>query len=198
MIVGTNIKIDQERKSGLKENSPISNNDRVITGAGSSGAGFAKLYRQNYDLVFRYCAHRLFDRYIAEDITSCVFLKAVENFHRFDGTERQFRNWLYKIATNEVNNHLRKKVRRGKLLKNAAENAGNRKSDDNSAERLAVLKEQVLQLKLRYQTIITLRFFENLKLTEIAEILGSSDGTVRSQLGRALAKLRAMLDSQEV
>ncbi len=45
------------------------------------------------------------------------------------------------------------------------------------------------------QTIITLRFFENLKLTEIAGVLGSSPGTVRSQLARALAKLRAKMSS---
>jgi len=38
--------------------------------------------------------------------------------------------------------------------------------------------------------IITLHFFENLKLTEIAEVLDSSPGTVRSQMARALAKLR--------
>jgi len=48
----------------------------------------------------------------------------------------------------------------------------------------------MLALKPRYQTIIALRFFENLKLTEIAEVLGSSPGTVRSQMARAIAKLR--------
>jgi RNA polymerase sigma factor (sigma-70 family) len=51
-------------------------------------------------------------------------------------------------------------------------------------------------LKPRYQTIITLRFFENLKLTEIAEVLASSPGTVRSQLARALAKLRKVLATE--
>jgi RNA polymerase sigma-70 factor (ECF subfamily) len=48
-------------------------------------------------------------------------------------------------------------------------------------------------LKLRYQAIITLRFFENLKLKEIAEVLASNPGTVRSQMARALAQLRRVL-----
>jgi RNA polymerase sigma factor (sigma-70 family) len=65
-----------------------------------------------------------------------------------------------------------------------------------SADKLAVLREAVFALKPRYQTIITLRFFENLKLTEIAEVLGSSPGTVRSQLSRALAKLRKVLATE--
>ena len=181
----------------MNENSQIPNNSQLITEARSDPAAFARLYRRHYDAVFRYCVHRLFDRFIAEDITSSVFLKTVENFHRFSGTETRFRNWLYKIATNEVNNHLRKKVRRDQLLKNVAENADNYNSD-GSSERLALLKQAVFQLKPRYQTIITLRFFENLKLTEIAEILGSSPGTVRSQSARALKKLRVMLDTQEV
>jgi RNA polymerase sigma factor (sigma-70 family) len=48
-------------------------------------------------------------------------------------------------------------------------------------------------LKPRYQAVVTLRFFENMKLTEIAEVLGASPGTVRSQLARALGKLRKTL-----
>jgi RNA polymerase sigma-70 factor (ECF subfamily) len=49
--------------------------------------------------------HRLFERQAAEDVTSDVFLKAVENIHRFKGNEKQFRNWLYRIATNAINNY---------------------------------------------------------------------------------------------
>jgi len=74
------------------------------------------LYLRHYDAIFRYCAHRLFERTTAEDITSEVFLKMVENFHDFDGNEKQFRNWLYGIATNAVNEHIRKTTRRSAIL----------------------------------------------------------------------------------
>ncbi len=63
-------------------------------------------------------------------------------------------------------------------------------------DKLSLLREAVFTLKPRYQTIITLRFFENMKLTEIAEVLGSGPGTVRSQLTRALAKLRKVLATE--
>ena len=149
-------------------------------------------------MIFRYCAHRLFSRTAAEDVTSEVFLKMVENFHRFTGTEAQFRNWLYRIATNAVNHHLRRMTRRNRLLRAARERANSQTADcEESAEKLALLKDALLVLKPRYQTIITLRFFENLKLIEIAEVLGSSPGTVRSQLARALAKLRTKMNSGE-
>ena len=58
------------------------------------------------------------------------------------------------------------------------------------------MREAVLSLKPRYQTIITLRFFEKLKFVEIAEVLDSSPGTIRSQLARALAKLRKVLATE--
>ena len=158
---------------------------------------FVQLYRCHYDAVFRYCAHRLFCRQLAEDVTSDVFLKVVENIRSFKGDEKQFRCWLYRIATNAVNNHLRKAARRNRILKLACEQANSHVIDcEESDEKLAVLKKAVFSLRPRYQTIIILRFFENLKLTEIAEVLGSSPGTVRSQLTRALAKLRKFMATQ--
>ena len=58
-------------------------------------------------------------------------------------------------------------------------------------------------LKPDEQAIVTMRFFENLKTEEIAEVVGASASTVRSQLSRAMEKLRkhislAQLDGQEV
>ena len=191
MIVGT---CKLRRVISVDNDSKAADDSKLMARACSDCATFVQLYRSYYEAVFRYCVHRLFERQAAEDVTSDVFLKAVENIHRFKGNEKQFRNWLYRIATNAVNNYLRKTARRNRLLKVACEQANSRVADcGESAEKLAVLKEAVFSLKPRYQTIITLRFFESLKLTEIAEVLGSSSGTVRSQLARALAILRKVL-----
>jgi RNA polymerase sigma-70 factor (ECF subfamily) len=174
----------------------VDEDNGLVIQARSDKATFVQLYRRHYDAVFRYCAHRLFDRASAEDVTSEVFLKMVENFHGFRGNDTQFRNWLYRIATNAVNNHMRRMNRHNSLLRAAREQTNSGVADcGESPESLALLKEAMLSLKPRYQTIITLRFFENLKLTEIADILGSSPGTVRSQLARALVKLREKMSS---
>ncbi len=194
MIVGT---LKLRRTIGVDNDSKTADDSQLIAEARSDRAGFVRLYRRHYDAVFRYCVHRLFERQAAEDVTSDVFLKVVENIHRFKGNEKQFRNWLYRIATNAVNNYLRKTARRNRLLKVACEQADNPVADCvESADKLVLLREAVFALKPRYQTIITLRFFENLKLTEIAEVVGSSPGTVRSQLARALAKLRKVLATE--
>jgi RNA polymerase sigma-70 factor (ECF subfamily) len=176
----------------------VDNNDGLVIQARSDRAAFVRFYRRHYDAIFRYCVHRLFDRAAAEDVTSEVFLKMVENFHRFRGAEAQFRNWLYRIATNAVNHHFRRMKSHNSLLRAAREQTNSGAVDnEESPERLVLLREAMLSLKPRYQTIITLRFFENLKLTEIAEVLGSSPGTVRSQMARALAKLRIRIASAQ-
>ncbi len=181
----------------MNNDSTATHDGELIAFVRNDPAAFVQLYRRHYDAVFRYCVHRLFERQTAEDVTSEVFLKVVENFGSFKGSERQFRNWLYTIATNAVNSYLRKTARRNRLLKIAREQANSQVADcGESAEKLALLREAIFALKPRYQTIIILRFFENLKLTEIAEVLGSSNGTVRSQLARALAKLRKKLATE--
>ncbi|MHC4332265.1 MAG: RNA polymerase sigma factor [Planctomycetota bacterium] len=186
----------------VRDNSMEVNGRQLIAEARSDPAAFTKLYRRHHDAVFRYCVHRLFERQTAEDVTSAVFLKVVENLGSFRGDDRQFRNWLFRIATNAVNSHLRQTARRGRMLKAVGNELDSQTPDceqttDDNVRKLALLKQAMLSLKPRYQTVITLRFFENMKLTEVAEVLGSSPGTVRSQLARALGKLRKTMNTSD-
>ena len=118
----------------------------------------------------------------------------------FEGNSDGFRNWLYRIATNAVNDHLKTAKRRADTIRNAAqqhrhshESAG--ESDKELQKRNLAVKQAVLGLKPKYQTVITLRFFEKMKLVDIAEILGQNPATIRTQLARALSKLRKELGS---
>ncbi len=193
---------------GVSELSGFPFEPDLMTTAKSDPGAFTRLYFRHYDVIFSYCIHRLFDRATAEDVTSEVFLKMVENFRTFDGNEKQFRNWLYRIATNSVNEHLRKTIRRGAIMTWVRQWSGNAKTGeqpppDESNRNAAVIKKAIHTLKPHHQAIVTMRFFENLKLEEIAEVLGSSAATVRSQLSRALMKLRkhislAQINGQEV
>ncbi len=188
---------------GVSEVSGFNFEPDLMTQAKSDPGVFSRLYFRHYDAIFRYCAHRLFDRTTAEDITSEVFLSMVENFQTFDGNERQFRNWLYRIATNAVNEHLRKTIRRSAILAWVRQWSSSDKTDeephpDESQRNTAIIKKAILTLKPQLQAIVTMRFFENLKLEEIAEVVGTSAGTVRSQLSRALVKLRKHISSAQI
>ncbi|MEK6249064.1 MAG: sigma-70 family RNA polymerase sigma factor [Planctomycetales bacterium] len=167
--------------------------DILIQEAKKDRAAFAQLYRMHYELVFRYCSRRLFNRHAAEDVTSTVFLKVMRKMGSFEGNSRGFRNWLYSIATNAINDHLRSKKRRADAISMATQeldcsvSAG---SDSDLQEINLALKQALLALQPKYQTVITLRFFEKMKLTEIAEVLDQNPVTIRSQLSRALKRLR--------
>jgi len=172
----------------------------LVQRACSDPDAFAQLYLMHYDNVFRYCVRRLFDRHSAEDVASTVFFKVMHNLGSFDGTAIDFRSWLLRIATNAVNDHLRDARRRTEAMKKVVKN-GRAEFDiaiDCDVERLErkiMLKQALLSLKPKYQTVITLRFFENMKLTEIAACLGKKPSTVSTWLSRAIAKLRKTLNA---
>ena len=172
--------------------------ENLIQRAKTQPEDFARLFRMNYDIVFRYCSRRLFDRHGAEDVTSNVFMKVMHNLNSFQGNESDFKSWLYRIATNAVNDHLRSTKRRADAIKNIEEEARADEayviSDDfEFQEKKVLLKQAVLSLKPKYQTVIALRFFENMKLTEIADCLDENPATVRSRLSSGIVKLREKL-----
>lgn len=174
--------------------------DLLIREACSDSAAFAQLYRLHYDNIFRYCARRLFNRHTAEDVTSIVFFKAMRTIGSFEGNSKDFRNWLYRIATNAVNDHMRTAKRRADAIRNIAlvhgsDHTLDSESDTERQEEMLPVKRALLTLKPKQQTVITLRFFEKLKLTEIAKILGQNPATTRSQLSRALSTLRKKLET---
>jgi RNA polymerase sigma-70 factor (ECF subfamily) len=172
--------------------------DILIKEACSDRAAFARLYRMHYERVFRYCCRRLFNRHAAEDVTSEVFFRVMRTISTFDGNSNGFRNWLYRIATNAVNDHLKTAKRRADTITNAAQQHGRGRafateSDKELQKKNLAVKQALLGLKPKYQTVITLRFFEKMKLIEIAEILGHNPATIRSRLARGLSKLRKEL-----
>lgn len=176
-----------------------SEHTNLIQRACSDPDAFAELYLLHYRDVFYYCVRRLFDRQNAEDVTSTVFFKVMNKLDSFDGRATDFRSWLFRIATNAVNDHLRSAKRRADVVEKAVINTRAKSvfvidCDEELLEKKALLKQAILSLKPKYQTVITLRFFENMKLTEIAACLGKKPSTVRSRLQRANVKLRKKLE----
>jgi len=172
----------------------------LIQRACSDPDAFAQLYLLHYKDVFNYCLRRLFDRHGAEDVASTVFFKVMRKLDSFDGGASDFRSWLLRIATNAVNDHLRSVKRRANAIEKAVINTREKTAylidfDEELLEKKALLKQAMLSLKPKYQTVITLRFFENMKLNEIAACLGKKPSTVRSWLQRATVKLRRKLDA---
>ena len=171
--------------------------DDLVLRARTQADALGRLYELYYEPIFRFCVHRLFVREVAEDVTSTVFLQVARGIRSFDGTtEQDFRNWLYVIAANQANAYIRKTSRRKRLLAEAARSVRAFKSTEETPEPdWPRLYAAVLRLKPQHQTLVTLRFFEDLRYDQITQILNIKEATLRVTLHRILQKLRDYLQT---
>ena len=173
--------------------------DDLVIRARIDADALGQLYNLYYERIYQFCVHRLFNREIAEDVTSTIFLQVARQIRGFAGrTEKDFRNWLYAIAAKQANAYIRKTSRRKRLLEKVVSSmtATATNSTDNSSELdWPMLYAAILKLKPKHQTIVTLRFFENLDFEQIAKIINARPSTVRVILHRVLKKLRNHLQT---
>ena len=70
---------------------------------------FAELFDLHYDKILNYIWRRVLNVDYAKDITSNTFIKVLKNIENFEFTEEgTFNGWIYRIATNEINQYFRK------------------------------------------------------------------------------------------
>jgi RNA polymerase sigma-70 factor (ECF subfamily) len=182
----------------------LSEEKDLVRQAQKSPDAFARLYDQYYPKIFGYVLRRSANIEAAQDITSETFLKALGKLWQFRWRNVPFSSWLYKIATNEVNQYFRKVEYRKTVSLEELQERGLEllSSHDPEGELIEAQEElkqhqdfleiqaKIVQLPGKYQEVITLRFFEKKQIKEIAEILGKREGTIKSLLHRAVEKLR--------
>jgi RNA polymerase sigma-70 factor (ECF subfamily) len=168
---------------------------------------FGVLFDIHYQPIFNYILRRVADYDISRDIASETFLKAYLNISSFVWRKISISSWLFRIATNEINLYFRKTrnypVSLDKLLDNNM--FDRQESDDYLTEKELFEKELGLhnefiriqkcltKMDLKYQDVISLRFFEKKPILEIAAILHKKEGTVKSLLSRGIKRLRDLL-----
>ena len=133
----------------------------------------------------------------AEDLTIEAFSKAFKNLHRFK-KEFTFSTWLFRIATNNTIDFIRKKKLlttsiHTSLKDEAGQNIELDIKDSNlnpneitiKNEKIIIVRQLVNKLPEKYQNLVKLRYFEELSYKEIAKKTNSPLGTIKAQLFRA-------------
>ena len=158
-------------------------------------ADFEALYRESFQKVYNYAYYRVLDPELAEDLTSVVFMKAIDNFDRFDPSKAKFSTWVMRIAHNTVIDHYRtRKV--NAPLENLCEREPSCEDEypalDERAEEVARLLSFISE---EDRELVFLKYYENKRNVEIAQMLDMNPTTVATRLRRALATMRAHASS---
>jgi RNA polymerase sigma-70 factor (ECF subfamily) len=169
---------------------------------------FSELMSKYRDSIFYMVLKMVNSRNDAEDLTMESFAKAFNNLKRYD-FKYAFSTWLFKIATNNSIDFIRKKkldthsidepikTDKGEIHSvNIKTEHPDPEQKVERGERIVSVRSAVKKLKDKYRTLIELRYYEELSYDEIAEQLDLPLGTVKAQLYRAKELLSNIMEGK--
>lgn len=158
---------------------------------------FNIVIKQYKERIYWYVRRMVADYDDAKDITQNVFVKAWEHLDGFQ-YQSSIYTWLYRIATNESLNHLKKKCRQANIsLDEAGEYLVNVIDSGHyiSGEEIYLkLERAVAMLPEKQRTAFILRYFEEKDYAEIAAITGTSEGALHASYHIAVRKIEKILE----
>ena len=163
---------------------------------------FGILYQRYVQRIYSYIYYRIGHPQEAEDLTARVFYRTMQHIHRYEERGLPFSAYLYRIAHNLVANWHRDQSRRKEIaLEDTAWNppASSTPLPEHQllhAEEEAQLLNAIRRLPPDRQELLILKFVERLSNAEIGQILGRSEGAIKSLYHRTLIALRAELQAQ--
>ena len=192
-----------ERTASLTAPGPVRaerHDDRELLARFRAGqtAAFDEIVEAHQQRIVRLVFRLLGSPDEVQDVVQEVFLSVLQNLKRFRG-ESKLSTWLTRIAVNKCRSHHRRRLLRlrtlfylTKTLTVTSEQGG----VTESAEIHDELRRAVRRLSPRYREPIVLRYFEELSVREIGEVLGISANSVEVRLTRARRKLREILSTR--
>lgn len=170
---------------------------------------FACLVRRWEQPIQRLCARMIGDVHRGQDLAQDAFSRVFVRRHDYEPPGK-FSTWLWRIAINLCHDELRRRHRRpeGSLLRLNEDSESSPEDSLASAEpgpdeslaameRAELVRCALLRLPEHYRSVVIFRHYEGLKCSEIAEVLGIPEGTVKSRMAEALTRLAVLLKPQD-
>jgi RNA polymerase sigma factor (sigma-70 family) len=155
------------------------------------------IYQQK---VYWHIRKMVIDHDDADDLTQETFIKVWKALDNFKGDSQLF-TWIYRIATNECLNHLAKKKRRFFLpLNDISEELSNKIDDTNliSGDEIQLkLQKALLTLPEKQRLVFNMKYYDEMKYEEIADITGTSVGALKASYHLAVKKVEDHLKKLE-
>lgn len=172
-------------------------NDLVQKAKNGDAEAFGLLYDAFAQRIFRFIKLKIQNQQDAEDALQEVFVKAHRGLTNLKVDNLNFSAWLYKIASNTINDKFRKQYRTPEIVSieetlNLADKGSLQKNIEISSEveNVVLLFEELPTL---YKQVLELRFIQDLSLEEVSKILKKSNLSVRLIQYRALKKVKNIM-----
>ena len=174
---------------------------QLIEQAKTDRDAFGQLYEIYVKRIYNYVYYRTGNAADAEDLTAKIFVRAMQHIHRYEDKGVPFSAWLYRIAHNLVANWHRDNSRRQII---SLDDVSNWRVHEDGPEFVAQLTEDkdallvaIRRLPADRQELLILKFVERLSNAEIGEIMGRSEGAIKSLYHRTLLSLKDDFKSRE-
>ena len=172
----------------------ISDTDALARAAEGDNEAFGILYDRYIGRIYNYIYYRTGNQHDAEDLTSRVFTRAIKHIPNYEDRGLPFSAWLYRIAHNLVANFHRDNSRRQIVeLDESYRLPSNLEHPEVKVERTQqeqALMELVSSLPEDRQQLLILKFVDHFSNAEIGEIMGKTEGAIKSLYHRTLLSLR--------
>ncbi len=171
----------------------------LVEFAKADADAFGELYERYVQRIYNYIYYRTGNHHDAEDLTARVFHRALRHIPEYTDRGVPFTAWLYRIAHNLVANWHRDQSRRKVIPLDEFILSGIRTEAPESvaedSEERARLLAAIRRLPEERQQLLILKFVQRLSNAEIGEIMGRSEGAIKSLYHRTLLALRDELQS---
>lgn len=156
---------------------------------------FERLFEEHAERLFSFLAYHTGNRTLAEDLLSETFERVLRSHQRFDPRRGSERRWLYTIALNLLRDNARRRTHEERALQHVSAGATQEASDPalGAVERRDELQRALARLGEDEREALALRFGADLKLRDVARVLGEGESAVEGRIYRALGKLREEL-----
>lgn len=158
--------------------------------------GFNLLMEKYQEKVYWVIRRMVIDHDSSNDIAQEAFVKVWKNIDSFKGDAKLY-TWIYRIATNEALNYLRKKKRRFFLPIGDVEHelTSSLEADHfySGDEIQLKLQKALLKLPEKQRLVFNMKYFEEMKFKDIAEVLEVSVGSLKAQYHHAVKKIEKFL-----
>lgn len=156
------------------------------------------LVRRYYKLVYSFLYRMCGDKELAKDLTQETFIKLLNNLTKYQPSA-DFKSWLLTVASNHAKDYFKSKAYKDKQHTSELLEQDNRTEKGISSifekkERRKEIKRALEELPSFQREAILLKFYNELKIAEIAEVTHVSVPTVKSRLKQGLEKLRIYLN----